>query len=57
MNVVIPTNLHKIYTLLQADEGEDEMVLPHDTAMGDGEFVDSDGEDYVFSEGDEDDNK
>ena len=31
------------------------MVLPDDTAMYDGGYMDSEGEDYVFSEGDEDD--
>lgn len=31
------------------------MVLPDNTAMGDGDYVDSEGEDYVFSEGDEND--
>ena len=44
-------------SILQVEEGGDEMVFPDDTAMGDGDYVDSEGEDYVFSEGDEDDDE
>eukprot|EP00731_Ephydatia_muelleri_P031416 Em0022g930a len=38
--------------ILQDDEDDDEMVLPYDAAMYDGDYVDSEDDDYVCSDDD-----
>ncbi|KAL5516911.1 hypothetical protein EMCRGX_G002355 [Ephydatia muelleri] len=41
--------------ILQDDEDDDDMVLPYDAAMYDGDYVDSEDDDYVCSDDGEDD--